>query len=201
MLSGFIHIFKAYHPAAHVSPELHFRLELLRFTTLFCRRLEKDDTTPTIEQLGEMRRCNASRSRIWNTDRKSSLPDREYLMRLHTSPLSQEKLAQNRRSTLNRLYGSSEIPACATGWFGTERSISLLDLLPSFMLLSAEAAPDSVPSLRWMILAAEFMLQAALEQLSVRGETGLAGVTQAFSWGCWPAAVDDAPDDLSLIHI
>ncbi len=108
--------------------------------------------------------------------------------------LPPDVLRRHRQLNLSRL---SYDPA-SHDFYGSPASISLLDLLPSFMELSAawsELHIDDYANItpQWMSLAGEWMLQAALEQYLVYGSSGDAARDEAFSWGC---IADDADPDV-----
>lgn len=65
-------------------------------------------------------------------------------------------------------------------------SVSLLDILPSFFTVTAHLArlgSDFNVTPTWMALAAEFMMQAALEQFLIYGAKGSVEAEEAFAWG------------------
>lgn len=63
--------------------------------------------------------------------------------------------------------------------------VSLLDTLPAFMALSAvqNSRHESDITVLWMVLAARFMAQAALEQYVHYGANGPNLLLDAFAWG------------------
>lgn len=70
--------------------------------------------------------------------------------------------------------------------YGSEQSTSLLDLLPSFVLLSAKVSMMGDAwriRERWMQLAASFMIHAALEQYLAFQAKGEEVLMEAFAWG------------------
>lgn len=100
-----------------------------------------------------------------------------------------------RETQLSRLNGSKEVSAMAKQAYATDYVPTLLDLIPEFMTLSAEVATND-PSLKFMLLATEFMLQSAIEQqLSQADEVYTGSATEAFAWGCWYGENDEMDID------
>ena len=67
-----------------------------------------------------------------------------------------------------------------------EEDVPLKDTLPMFMKLNATVVNENPAwSLNeaWFALAAEYMLQAALEQYALDGATGDRALKQCFAWG------------------
>ena len=134
----------------------------------------------------------------------------------HELPIPKESLRHNRESVLKTLLATTSptsqllsplsspsssspsslsvplhtsTPSHPAPFYGTPDSVSLLDLLPSFISLSASRAhlgPEAeefVVQPRWMRLAAEWMLQAVLEQYRIFGAEGPGLVEESFAWG------------------
>lgn len=93
-----------------------------------------------------------------------------------------------RAYTLKALGFPAENEAYEDAFYGTPESVSLLDILPSFMAVIAarNELNNSNLSTGLMELAAQFMLQASLEQYLVRGATGCDAIDEAFAWGYKP---------------
>lgn len=70
-----------------------------------------------------------------------------------------------------------------------DKIISLLDIIPEFMALCAIAAPILSDEMS-MELAAQFMMQACLEQYHIFGNLSPEIINEAFAWG--PKGIDDA---------
>jgi len=91
-----------------------------------------------------------------------------------------------------------ELPPDCDDFYGTRSSISLLDLLPMFMTLSATKVGQANWNINstWMNLAAELILQAALEQYLVFGAAGAEPLEAAFAWG-WTKLENIESDEAS----
>lgn len=93
--------------------------------------------------------------------------------------------------------GSEQVMAVLT----ETQNASLLDTLPRFLIISAviSNAMNEDPSQQWMELAAEYMLQAAIEQYTKYGAAGPEALEKCFRWG-WVRSLDTKDDDLALIN-
>ncbi|GAB7344774.1 hypothetical protein MBLNU457_3241t1 [Dothideomycetes sp. NU457] len=188
----FLQTFNAQHPTHHKSDELAFRLHLLRFTNMFVRRLERDSTTPSQEQLQALRRRNTERARRWYKGQPHRQPHEPEILR--QTDLDQSSSYKDWQMTMFRsTYGQDE-PADQVNELSDPRDLLvLMDLLPAFMTLSAVIGAGNKPSTKWMVLAAEFMLQAAYETRMTRTH-GFAAVEEAFAWGCYSSEAE-LPDE------
>lgn len=203
MLPAFL-IIRSNHPQSNVPPETDFRLQLLRCLTLYCRRLERDHTTPAMANLTMLRNKHASQASAWTKSYTGDKPNMEVLDRIFPSPLQTDVLCDNRDHTLQTLYGEDQVSKWAYEFYATELSVSLLDILPMFMSLSAAIFGDSDTSTithPWMKLAGDFMLQAALEQYLVRGASGSRPAEQAFAWGYVQHALSSSTDAENIEHM
>lgn len=148
-----------------------------------------------------MRTENQARAQRWKAS--NFPPFSTYSFELGVNePLPQEQLQRYRDHVLDKM-GSAQDMIDGSLFYGTERSVSLLDLIPSFMDLTAARSrldADFDITWRWMRMAGEFMLQATLEQYLVRGATGKDAVEEAFAWGFTAPKVDpmDMDDDDEL---
>ena len=250
MVDSFLRSFQLRHPSACVAKNLKLRLKLLRLTCLFTCRLSRCESTPSREELEELRRANRKRAERFNLSssaifcggsrkrkrKRDSIAVSTAAPTLSQNfnpafvqelPLSDEILQRNRELTLNDLSiptsspvsvpptssspssspsSSSSSPpsspshlSTATSskiFYGTPDSVSLLDLLPFFISTSAaranlgSEAEEFVVQPRWMELAAEWMLQAVLEQYRIFGAEGTDVIEEAFAWG-YSGAVND----------
>jgi hypothetical protein len=191
LVDSFLEMFKAKHPTFTPDPELRFRLLLLKFTTLYCHRLVQDAVVPSPDALRQLRETNTSRAMSW-IQTAERMPSNSHDMSAfedaveNKPPNSQSHLTTRRALTLETLHFPPEDEAYQDAFYGTPSSLALLDLLPLFM--SAIAARNELnnsnlsPGL--MELAAQYMLQASLEQYLVRGASGCDAVDEAFAWGC-----------------
>ncbi|WPG98056.1 Hypothetical protein R9X50_00084100 [Acrodontium crateriforme] len=185
MADSFVAIFKSRHPAYAWDEELGFRIRLLQFTALFTQRLTRNPSTPSKPALKHLRETNQTRTMEWirTASRIPSIPFNQKALDT-VLPLSLTELERNRAQTLHALQAPAEEEA-EPAFYGTASSISLLDLLPLFMRVSADlhGLLDRQPTRFWLDLAADFMLQACLEQYLVRGSDGTDAVDNAFAWG------------------
>lgn len=164
---------------------LSFRLQLLRFMTLFALRHSSNATTPSPISLQDLRRRNTARAQRW---------------RARDATLSNSSLDFYMRDDDN-----------ADG----PETVMLLDLIPSFLALTASRAQLAVdieeqsngddadegsiaasgwsPGQRWLELVADMMLQAVLERVQAlskvpHNDTDMQlrlseVVDEAFAWG------------------
>jgi hypothetical protein len=195
LVDSFLEMFKAKHPNFTPDSGLRFRLLLLKFTTLYCHRLVQDAVVPSKAALRQLRETNTSRAMSWiqTADRMPSnnhdmsafeaaeaqnCPSKNQSQQLH--------LTSRRAQTLESLQYPPEDEAYQYAFYGTPESLALLDLLPLFMSVIAarNELNNSNLSPGLMELAAQFMLQASLEQYLVRGASGCDAVDEAFAWGC-----------------
>ncbi|KAM0710322.1 hypothetical protein Q7P35_002684 [Cladosporium inversicolor] len=104
-----------------------------------------------------------------------------------TAPI-QANLERRRAYTLKVLKCPAEDDLYEDAFYGTPECLSLLDLLPSFMgvIAARNELNNSNLSTGLMELAAQFMLQACLEQYLAFGVTGCDAIDEAFAWGAKP---------------
>lgn len=186
MSDAFLPVFRARHPTYTPDTELRLRILLLKLATLFTQRLTSNPTTPPQQALQALRAHNQERARTWigSADRipsgafETARFDEEL-------PINQIELERNRAHVLNELGIPAEDEIYEDAFYGTSSCITLLDLLPLFMQVSAarNAMNESNLTELWMELACEFMLQACLEQYLVLGTHGTDAVDEAFAWG------------------
>jgi hypothetical protein len=166
-------------------------MQLLKFATLFLQRYSPCPATPPLDALMEMRHRNTIRAEAW-------LQRRQTLTRFpgFDQPLAVIELQHNRRAILSDVGLNDEVEG--EEFFGTPYSVSLIDLLPMFMDLSATKVHLANWNINptWMRLAAEFMLQAALEQYRIFGAQGTDSFDTAFAWG-WTNQKNSRPDSPS----
>lgn len=186
VFESFLSIFKARHPTYKADNELRLRILLVKCVAAFTQRFTSNPTTPSSSALAELRRVNQERARAWigSADRvpSSSFDSSPFEL---DHPISQQQLERNRAHLLHELDMPAEDEEYEDAFYGTSSSMSLLDILPLFMEVSAirNAMNSSNLTDRWMHLACEFMLQACLEQYMVFGANGLDVIDEAFAWG------------------
>ena len=187
LTDSFLAIFQVRHPEYKLDAELRFRLRLLKLVTLFSQRLTRNPTTPLRSALKQVRASNQDRARTWISSAER-LPTANHDISAFDDSSSfprREELERNRAHVLHELGIPAEDEAYEDAHYGTSEYISLLDLLPQFMQISAarNAMSNSNLSEQWMRMAGEFMLQACLEQYLVVGANGSDAVDEAFAWG------------------
>lgn len=161
----FIQVFKSNHPHDAVPDSTKLRLRLVKFTTLYGRRLTQSSTTPSSADLDALRRTHRRRADEWWDDSDGSPQQASFQ---HPVQLPE------RRS--------------ATDVLANTECISLSDLVPIFIGLSAARSnmmmnAHSNITETWMHLAGQFMLQAALEQCFNYGHVSPEKLREIFSWG------------------
>ncbi|KAK1069250.1 hypothetical protein LTR12_001137 [Friedmanniomyces endolithicus] len=185
MTDTFFALFKHRHLHYTLDAELRFRLLLLKLAALFTQRLTRNPSTPSPASLRRLRETNHARARDWlGTVKHHSLP----FVPIDSTTLlhSPEDLDRNRAQVLHSLDLPAEDEAYEDAYYGTADSVALLDLLPLFVQVSAARNAMMDPSGltgAWMRMAAEFMLQAVLEQYLVFGARGTEVIEEAFAWG------------------
>lgn len=204
LVDSFMPIFKARHPQYQPDAELRLRLLLLKMATLFTQRFTLNPTTPDRPSLQALRNANRQRAEVWMDgarERRLSA-NCETSGLLDTSTLPSDKLERNRAHVLHQLGVPAEDEDYEDAFYGTAACVSLLDLLPLFVELSAASSSIHGSNLnpRWMHLACEFMLQASLEKYLVCGATGLNVLDEAFAWG-YAEEPQDARTDRQLAEI
>lgn len=174
-------VFNTLHSETSDLPDLQFRLQLLQFATLFYSTHSPAVRTPPLQALKKLRRVNYARGRCRSraeTGAVSALFD-----------------------GLEQVRGFK--PVDGHDW--NAEKCYLLELLPLFMELSTTIA-DGDPSVAWMELAAEFMVQAALEQFVNFRESPQAdrpmkmavkALREAFAWG-YADKIDADSEDNSV---
>ncbi|TKA32137.1 hypothetical protein B0A50_01385 [Salinomyces thailandicus] len=192
MTDSFLALLTARHPHYALDADLRFRLQLLQLTALFTQRLTRNPTTPPIHALQHLREQNSRRAHDWLARTQRFIPSQM----LCIPTVSQANIDRNRAYTRDALDVPHE-SGDAAPHYGTSSSVSLLDLLPLFMRVSAArqallaaTTPDSGLTLQWMHLACEFMVQACLEQGLERrvlereeGKLEVEVINEAFAWG------------------
>lgn len=182
LVDSFVPIFKARHTQYKADAELRLRLLLLKMSSLFTQRLTLNPTTPDRSALHALRNANRQRAEAWLAGAGARRPA-GHIFGAFTLPPG--RLERNRAQVLHQLGVPAEDEDYEDAFYGTTASVSLLDLLPLFVELSAVSSSIHGSSLtaRWMHLACEFMLQACLEQYLVCGATDADALNEAFAWG------------------
>ncbi|KAI9666644.1 MAG: hypothetical protein M1821_004580 [Bathelium mastoideum] len=183
-----LQFFKATYPHQDLSPALKWRNRLAQFLSLFTRRLQLTTSSPSMELLERHR----EKCKIGTLLRQSntSLNDDEGLQEWSAIPLSNNQLAQNQQRVLTELKIGEE---SVTGYYGSSSSITLQDLLPLFMYLIVQRCEDldMIAEPLLLELAAEFMLQAALEQFLIYGNNSARTLRDCFSYRWDPDGIQE----------
>jgi len=169
-------MFKANHPSQPVPTSLQFRLRLLQLTALYTRRLTPCTTTPSASALRDLRIQNKAQAERWLQTRSLEVPEW-----FDVAFLTEDTLQRNRLHVLSQL---SVWSPTAAEFYGHSESVSLQDLLPMFLDLSAASRrmQNSNTKRRWMEMAAEWMLQASLEQSLIYGKGEAETIRDSFAW-------------------
>ncbi|OQO01655.1 hypothetical protein B0A48_12692 [Cryoendolithus antarcticus] len=198
MTNSFLVIFKAKYPGYQVDDELDFRVLLLKFVTLYVRRLTRNASSPTPDALKALRVQNQQRAVAWiGSAERAPTHGRNVESFDQDLPRPLEDLERDRADILNSLNAPAEDEAYEDAFYGTSGSLALLDLLPLFMELSAmrNRISESTLTLQWMELAGSFILQACLEMYCIRGASGSDAIDEAFAWG-FRSNTSTATDDV-----
>lgn len=189
---------------------LHFRLVLLRFTTLLLTRHNLDETTPAPAALAELRYRNRVRAAAWgeNLDDVTRVFP-EDLLRWYNGFTEKHTVLRGASDTPMEVNSNTDgvvdldTPAEDAAMEGIAKAkaepslaihdtpeetssdtIELIDLIPMFIEMTAEygARDDAWHTTdKWLELVADFMLQAALEKLLKHSCTP--HIVEAFAWG------------------
>lgn len=193
---AFLTSFQQRHPQYSADDALRLRLLLLQFCALYTHRYMRDESVMPLHELHKLRNQRTARVRRWIA-RLDRIPTNGHDTTLleATPALSLDRLTATRESVLDALQVRA---GGARTHYGSNDSISLLDLLPKFMELCAFAhkARHQLNITAVMRLMTEFMLQASLEQYLVYGANDTVDpVDEAFAWGCF---ADELSDEQSI---
>ncbi|KAF2166227.1 hypothetical protein M409DRAFT_66714 [Zasmidium cellare ATCC 36951] len=187
-------LFKHRYPSFRFDAEMRFRQQLLQLAVLFTQRLTRNSVTPPTSSLQGLRRNNQARARRWigSADRvpTAGYPVDPYDRDL---PLSNTKFEDNRARALLSLGMPVEDDAYVDNFYGTSECLSLLDLTPLFIKVTATLRDFLGINVgdNWLRLAGEWMLQACLEQYLVYGASGTDAIDEAFAWGHKEESAED----------
>lgn len=169
------------HPEYHASPELRFRLRLLKYATHSANRFGSSYASPTAsatQVLRDRHRKRAEASPYYNR-----LPDNLNMDTLAASfsPPSFPKSDTTRKKD-SIVVSSPTVPNLTPE---AKSKTTLLDTLPEFMAISASMIMLDARNITetWMRLAAGYMSHAFMEQVLARGNAGLGPLLEAFAWG------------------
>ncbi|KAH8727235.1 hypothetical protein GQ44DRAFT_704701 [Phaeosphaeriaceae sp. PMI808] len=161
-----------------------FRSRLLQFLLIFTHRLHHDETWTNEDSLNQLREQNKSRGDYWQhrTDHSPALS--QPFDSQKELPLSDGALFENRNQLASGLNMPRDQRRWVTDMAGTP---SLYCLLPLFIELTAARVnldDDWVSTSEWLDLAAQFMLQAVIEEYLRNGAYGSDTFNTAFAFGC-----------------
>ena len=167
-MTAFLVIFRSLHEGDRGTPEIQFRLRLLRFTAIFSSRFGYQSIKPSSKRLKDIRKQTQRRRKTFATADDLAIP-------ANTNGTSQPVKAQHQEKQADSLLASI---------YGPADCVPLIDTLPSFMELSAtQSALQELPVTQvWMRLAAGYMAHAALEQSLVYGMKLKDALQEAFAW-------------------
>ncbi|SMY28894.1 unnamed protein product [Zymoseptoria tritici ST99CH_1A5] len=188
----FLALFNTRYPRYRLDAEIQFRELLLQVVTLFTQRLTLNNTTPPLKSLSALRNQNRARAHDWIKSAKyRPTADHSTDHLSETLSIPTEHIVRQRARVLhqNSVIAGTK-PSTTPSHYGQPSSISLLDLLPLFMRLSAsfQNLLNISVSKTWCDLAVGWMLQACLEQYLIYRANGKEILDEAFAWGFNPGA-------------
>lgn len=173
-------MFRCIHPEYHASPELRFRLRLLKYAAHSANRFAPSYASPTASATQALR--DSHRKRAEASQYHNRLPDN-----LNTDTLAalfSPSFSKSDTSHANNSLGVNS-PTSADSTPDAKSKTTLLDTLPEFMALSALITMLDARNITetWMRLAAGYMSHAFMEQVLSCGNLGLGPLLEAFAWG------------------
>lgn len=185
-----------HHGPAALDEKTRFRARLLQFILLFTHRYDDENTWTTNDSLNETREQNRDRGHEMQSSQFSFIIP---IDQRHEFPLPVEVLEENRL----RLAYSLKVPDQWTE-FGYGHPLpwpSLHDLLYIFMKLTAARVTIGEWQVLsgWMDLAAQWMLQAVIEEYLLRGASGDETFNTIFAFGC--PGRQARPDESEAIRV
>jgi hypothetical protein len=163
-------VISSHHSGSPISRDIEIKLQVLTFTTLFCRRYTNSDWNEAT--ILRWRNQNAENARQWLAGESN-----EGSLQWPALDTLRTDLDQNYRALLLQL----KVPGGSQA--GSRASlISLLDILPEFMAICAIAAPMLSREIS-MEIAVLFMMHASVEQCLIFGRALPEVVREAFAWG------------------
>lgn len=170
------------HPEYHASPELQFRLRLLKYATHSANRFASSYASPTASATQALR--DRHRKRAEASPYHNRLPDNLNMDTLAASFSFSPSFPKNDtpRAKNSPVVSSPTVPDLTPD---AKSKTTLLDLLPEFMAISASMTMLDARNITetWMRLAAGYMSHAFMEQVLARGNVGLGPLLEAFAWG------------------
>lgn len=174
-------MFRCMHPEYHASPELRFRLRLLKYATHSANRFASSYASPTASATQALR--DRHRKRAEASPYHNRLPDNlnmDILAASFSPSFSKSYTARAKNSSV--VSCSPTLPDLTPD---AKSKTTLLDTLPEFMAISASMTMLDARNITetWMRLAAGYMSHAFMEQVLARGNVGLGPLLEAFAWG------------------
>ncbi|KAL2001251.1 hypothetical protein VTN02DRAFT_1982 [Thermoascus thermophilus] len=185
LFDTFKSISSAHHSKNLITRDLEAKLQLITFASLFFHRYLDSIWSRDVAELNLWREKNRQNAMEWMTNNEDKeLFDHSSWTAFQALPADPSILARNYQAMLLQL----KIPP-GNQIRDRDKIISLLDIIPEFMALCAIAAPILSDEMS-MDLAAQFMMQACLEQYHIFGNLSPEIINEAFAWG--PKGIDDA---------
>lgn len=168
------------HPEYHASPELQFRLRLLKYATHSANRFGSSYASPTAsatQALRDRHRKRAEASPYYNR-----LPDNLNMDTLAASFSPSFSKSDTTHEKIMIVVSSPTVPVLTPE---AKSKTTLLDTLPEFMAISASMIMLDARNITetWMRLAAGYMSHSFMEQVLASGNVGLGPLLEAFAWG------------------
>ncbi|EFW22107.1 hypothetical protein DIZ76_010591 [Coccidioides immitis] len=170
----FFSLFKINHPDQKLTDDIALKFQVLTFANLFLRRYRDSVYLPSRKTLQKRRITNRKRAKLWVERNKAVMSQGRNNLYTFGNGFSLDKNYKDMREHMGLP------PDNSMDW---NSRVSLLDILPEYMALG-----DVIPSVlrqTWMENAILLMLQCALEQVLVYGETEAEKIDEAFAWD-WP---------------
>lgn len=173
-------MFRCIHPEYHASPELRFRLRLLKYATHSANRFAPSYASPTASATQALRDRHLKRAEA--SSYHNRLPDN--LTTDSLAALLSPSFSKGDTSHAKNSLGVSS-PTGPDPTPDAKSKTTLLDTLPEFMALSALMTMLDARNITetWMRLAAGYMSHAFMEQVLACGNLGLGPLLEAFAWG------------------
>lgn len=187
IVTAFKSISSAHHSKRPITRDLEAKLQLLTFASLFFRRHVNSVWSREIPELNLWREKNTQSAREWMTNKGNQLFENNSWLTPRALQVDHSTLERNYHTMLLQLRIPPENQIR-----DRRKIILLLDIIPEFMALCAIAAPILSDELS-MELAAQFMMQASLEQYQIFGNISPEIINEAFAWGA--NGIDNAVSD------
>ncbi|KAL5116828.1 hypothetical protein ACEQ8H_005309 [Pleosporales sp. CAS-2024a] len=171
------------HHGRRLTPAAAVRSRLLQFLLIFTHRLQHEETWTNEASITELRDQNKSRGDYWHHRINHAPALQKAFDSPKEFPLSDGALFENRNALASALNMPRDQRRWVTDMAGTP---SLHCLLPLFIELTAARVnldDDWVPTSAWLELAAEFMMQATIDDYLRNGAYGPETFNTVFAFG------------------